>query len=158
MSNIDDSTDHLHTDPISKRTSFYAMNHGAAGTRNSLYETTTSLEYNPRPASSHNYLGNSSTPKLPNGHAYAQLVEGRQSYGDVRKSANVVPSQSQRNGSIPSAPPTGMYDEFENAGPAPYGSQQTSWMTGGARDRSKGRASANVHARATSNEVVYDRY
>ena len=157
MSNADDSTDLLHTDPISKRTSFYGMNHGAAGTRNSLYETTTSLEYNPRPASSHNYLGNSSTPKLT-GHTYAQLTEGRQSYGDVRKNANVVPSQAQRNSSIPNVVPSGMYDEFDNAGPAPYGSQQTSWMAGGARDRSKGRASTSVHARATSNEVVYDRY
>lgn len=170
MSNMDDSTDH--TEPVSKRASFYAMNHG--GTRNSLYDTTTSLEYNPRPASSHNYLGNgnSSNPPLhPNpklsGHGYAQLVDARQSYGDVRKSASVVPAQGQRRGSRQdTSGPTGMYDEYDNAGtsPGPYGSQQTSSyrhhhhqnQSTPARDRSRPKAGA--HARATSNEVVYDRF
>lgn len=80
----DDSTDHI--EPLSKRGSFY--NH--ATSRNSFYETQ-SLEYNPRPASSHHYLGNNSNPRL-SGHGYAQLVGGgaNSSYGDVRKSASLV--------------------------------------------------------------------
>ena len=142
---MDDSTDHI--DPASKRASFYAMNHG--GTRNSLYDTATSLEYNPRPASSHNYLANNSNPRV-SGHGYPQSVDARQNYGDVRKSASVVPGQ--RRGSRQDTL-SGMYDEFDQ-GPGPYASQQTSYQPNNARDRSKGRA----HTRVTSNEVVYDRF
>lgn len=130
MASMEDSTDHI--DALSKRQSFYT-----AGARNSLYDNS-SLDYAPRPASGHNYIGNNSNPKLT-GHGYAQLVDGRQSHGDVRRSANLVPGQ--RPISSHQRGPTGMYDEFDNGG-SNY------------RDRSKGRS----HTRTTSNEVVYDRY
>lgn len=154
MSHMDDSTDYM--DPASKRASFYALNQGAG--RDSIYDSSNTLEYNPRPASSHNYLGsNSKAGSKLSGHGLAQLVDARQSYGDVRKSANVVssqvPGQGQRRGSRhDTSGPTGMYDEFDQS-PAPYGVQQT-YSISNVRDRSKGR----THARDTSREVVYDRY
>lgn len=107
-----------------------------------MYENS-SLDYTPRPASGHHYLGNNSNPKL-SGHGYAQLVDGRQSYGDVRKSANVI--SARRSGS---GPGLGGYDDFDTAATSRQHHQPPS-----VRDRSKGRP----HARAASNEVVYDRY
>lgn len=105
---------------LSKRASFYEH-----GNRSSMYDNA-SLDYGARPASSHHYLG--SNPKLP-GHGYAQLTEGRQSYGDVRKSAQV------------------------------YGRAGTSFEESEYRGRSQPRDyRSSVHGRVASNEVVYDRF
>lgn len=113
-----------------KRASIY----GLPGARNSTYDNS-SLDYNPRPASSHHYLGNNSNPRL-SGHGYAQLTGARESYGDVRKSAQRLGSAHGQKG----------YSDFDYP---PYEDRHSA-----VRDRSKGRP----HARATSNEVVYDRY
>ena len=55
--------------------------------RQSFYDSNTSLEYNPRPASSHHYLNNNSSNPRLSSHGYAQLADARQSYGDVRKTS-----------------------------------------------------------------------
>lgn len=120
-----------HFDPISKRHSFYA-----GGNRSSFYETTTSLDYNPRPASSHNYIG--SNTRLPS-QPYSHLNEARQSYGDVRKSAAMISTSRL------SSAPTGMYDEFDNS---------HQYQPPSSRDRSKGRP----HNRVISSEAAYERY
>lgn len=112
-----------------KRASIYGM----PGARNSTYDNS-SLDYNPRPASSHHYLGNNSNPRL-SGHGYAQLAGARESYGDVRKSA-------QRSGSAHGLKGYSDFDYHHN-------DRQPA-----VRDWSKGRP----HTRVTSNEVVYDRY
>lgn len=123
-----------HFDPMMKRGSFYTT-----GNRNSFYETNTSLDYNPRPASSHNYLaGNRSNPNLT-GYA-SQNFDARQSYGDVRKSANIVQTQRASSYGQP-------YEEPDGRGANPYHHSS-------ARSRSKG----HPHSRMVSNEVVYDRY
>ncbi|KAK5078623.1 Chitin synthase, class 7 [Lithohypha guttulata] len=132
----DDSTDPYDV----KRASFYAD--PAATSVDSMYDTY-SLEYNPRPASRHHYLGNNSNPRL-SGHGHAQIVDGRQGYGDVRKSANVVPQSRAASAQGPRG-----YDDYHDATSYQHDRQQST-----VRGRSKG----TPHARATSNEVVYDRY
>lgn len=147
----DDSYSDYNQHTLSKRQSFYD-GHGSFSKRASLYDmSASSLDYNPRPASSHHYVvggannnNNNGSPRLA-GHGYAQMIEGRQSYGDVRKSANIV-NAPQIRASSQVRERNSVYDDERVLPGQGYAPQQV-------RDRSKGR-----HGRVTSNEVVYDRY
>lgn len=149
---------------LSKRGSFYNY----ATSRTSLYDTQ-SLEYNPRPASSHHYIGNNSNPRLSS-HGYAQLTGANTSYGDVRKSASLVGERETQQSNRDSYRPTSNYgplrhlDEYEsqqrqihagsgygkqyqnqNVGSGVYGGGSHHQKTSSsARDRSKGRPHSRV--------------
>lgn len=147
---------------LSKRGSFYNY----ATSRTSLYDTQ-SLEYNPRPASSHHYVGNNSNPRLSS-HGYAQLAANA-SYGDVRKSASLVGEREAQQSNRDSYRPASNYgplrhlDEHEsqqrqmhagsgygkqyqnqNVGSGMYGGGHHQKTNSSVRERSKGRPHSRV--------------
>lgn len=171
----DESTDHIEPGLLSKRGSFYNY----ATSRTSLYDTQ-SLEYNPRPASSHYYVGNNSNPRL-SGHGYSQLTGANASYSDVRKSNSLVGEREVQQSNRDSYRPTSNYgplrhlDEYEsqqrqvhagsgygrqyanqNVGSGMYGSGKPSQghqkNSSSVRERSKGRPHSRVISQDERNE------